>query len=218
MQNVARKIDPEPPFLDSGAIVRVAEGGELWVRTPRGSIGARRAVSCLVEPEVGDRVLCAVEPDRAFILAVLERDAAKPTITRLVADGDLELRAPNGRVRVGAGEGIDLVAAKEVTVATGKLQVRAVDAGVLLDRLTFVGGAVRAQIAKARLFAGSLDATLDRLTQRVKRSYRVVEELDQVRAENIDYRAEKHLAIRGENTIMTARELVKVDGEQVHIG
>ena len=47
---------------------------------------------------------------------------------------------------------------------------------------------------------------------------RTVEGLDQVKAEQIDYAAQKTASMRGENTLVTAEELVKVDGAQIHVG
>jgi hypothetical protein len=52
----------------------------------------------------------------------------------------------------------------------------------------------------------------------VKRSYRFVEEADQVKAQRIDYAAEKSVCLRGENALVVAEELVKVDGGQIHLG
>jgi hypothetical protein len=39
-----------------------------------------------------------------------------------------------------------------------------------------------------------------------------------VRARQIDYVAEKNVSVRGHNTLLTAEQLVKLDGEQVHLG
>jgi Protein of unknown function (DUF3540) len=51
------------------------------------------------------------------------------------------------------------------------------------------------------------------------RSYRTVTEMDQLRAERIDHvAAEQAMNLRGKDTLMTAERLVKVDGEQIHMG
>jgi len=57
-----------------------------------------------------------------------------------------------------------------------------------------------------------------RFSQRVKNAYRRVEGMDQLRAQHIDHAADKTMSLRGENTLMTAKQLVKVDGEQIHMG
>ena len=68
------------------------------------------------------------------------------------------------------------------------------------------------------LVTETLDSVLDRFSQRVKRSYRTVEETDQLKAERIDYTASSTMSLHGENALVTAEQLVKVDGEQIHLG
>ena len=65
------------------------------VRVGSGDYAAKRAVSCLVEPALGDRVLVALHDAGCHVLAVLDREGDAPT--RLVAEGDLEVSAPGGR-------------------------------------------------------------------------------------------------------------------------
>jgi hypothetical protein len=73
-------------------------------------------------------------------------------------------------------------------------------------------------VAKVSLVAQEVDSVLTRLTQRAKRVFRFVEEIDQTRAGTVDMRAQNLIAIRGENAVISARVLAKVDGEQIHLG
>jgi hypothetical protein len=215
MTNAARKLARVETFIESGTIVRSADGA-FSARTEIGEMTAARAASCLVEPTVGDRVLLSVAGDECYVLAVLSHEDG--AATRLVVDGDLEIHTRKGRLALASPDGIDLVGGKDVSVVAGAFNVNAVTADMVLERLSFLGASLRAEVGKMKLFGGTLDATLDRISHRVKRSFRRVEELDEVRAEQIDYAAGKTLSLKGEQTVMTARGLVKVDGEQVHIG
>ena len=105
--------------------------------------------------------------------------------------GTSTIRLPSGRFVVAAQEGVDLVSGGDVSVVSGRVNVNAADGNVVLERLTFLGTFVRAEIEKIKLFAEHVDSVVDRVAQRVKRSYRTVEETDQVRAERIDYVAKK---------------------------
>ena len=58
----------------------------------------------------------------------------------------------------------------------------------------------------------------ERVTQRVKRSFRFVEDADTVKAGRIDYAADTALTMRAKNTIIAAEELAKVDAEQIQLG
>jgi hypothetical protein len=215
MTQTAEKIRYEDVFVDAGTVIALEPGG-FAVRRGNLRVVARRAVSCLVEPEVGDRVLLASPDDACFILAVLEREAGKAA--RVVLDGDLEVRLPKGRFAVSSQEGIDLATAKEAALVAGRLAVNAVKADVVVEAMSFLGSRVHAEIERVKLVAEHFDSVLDRLHQRIKRSYRFVEETDQVRADHLDYIAKKQVRVHGHDAILTADQLVKMDGEQVHIG
>ncbi len=50
------------------------------------------------------------------------------------------------------------------------------------------------------------------------RAYRFVEEMEHVRAGSIDYAARENVRFHGRNALVTAQQLVKMDGEQIHMG
>lgn len=217
MRNTAQSIETRGAATqEAGSVARV-DGDTFVVRTAEGERRARRAVSCLVEPEAGDLVLvAAVEGAGAWVLAVLEREAG--AATRIVSDGDMELRVDRGRFSVVSREGVDLATAGDMNLAATTLDLHADEARVATGALSYLGATVKAEVERVKVFAVHCDQMFERLSQRVRRSYRTVSELDQLRAEQIDYAAKENLSLRGENTLVTAKELVKVDGEQIHLG
>jgi len=216
MESAARKLDVRAVFQEFGELVAVDR--ELFtVRTALAEVKARRALGCLVAPLVGDRVLVAVEErGDAFVLSVLERGEAAET--SIDVDGDLRLRSRSGKVSIAAQEGVELVSPERVRVTTAAVEVSALEGRFVTQALSVIGGAVRAELGKIKLLADTLDAAIERVSQRVERSYRTVGLIDQVRAQHIDYAAAGNAQLRGENAIVSADDLVKVNGEQVHIG
>ncbi|AUX41460.1 hypothetical protein SOCE26_028720 [Sorangium cellulosum] len=213
--NVARKIEPEVAYQEAGRVVRAAEGAFV-VASGSAEIEARRAVSCMVEPVAGDVVLVSVLPERgAYILAVLERQGSDVS---LVLDGDLHVKLPRGRFVVGASEGVSFASGKEVGVVAGEVTVNARRGSLFVESLSYLGTAVQAEIEKVKVKAAALDTSVERVIERVKRVYRYVEEFEQLRAERVDYAARKNMSLRGENLLVTAEELVKLDGAQIHLG
>ncbi|MCC6523894.1 MAG: DUF3540 domain-containing protein [Polyangiaceae bacterium] len=212
-KRVPREATPQTT-LETGWVDALCDG--LTVRLGRERHAARRAKSCLVAPDVGDRVLCAVEGEAVFVLAVLE--GAPGAATRVSAEGDLKLQATTGRLTLGATEGIDLVTGKTVGVTGGAVHVRAKTGSVAVEELGFLSRLVRAEVGKVALLAEHVDSTVTRIVQRAKRAFRFVEEVEQVRAGTLDLRAENLAAIRADNTLLTARVLAKIDAAQVHIG
>jgi hypothetical protein len=213
--NAARKLANVETYLEAGRVERMADE-VIEVRLANGTCRARRAKSCLVAPDLGDRVLCAIATEDAHVLAVL--DGREDAPTRLTADGDLQIQSRDGRVTVGGTAGVALVSGSEVSVTAGSVHVRAPKGSIAIDDLGFLGKVVQAQVTKVALVAKEIDTVADRLAQRVKRSFRFVEEMDQTRAGTIDLRAQNLVGIRGENAVISARVLAKVDGEQIHIG
>ncbi len=216
MKNIAVCHKREDLYQDYGT-VSSDEKNNLLVRSDFGVYKAQRAVSCLIEPETGDMVLfCTADGDNAYILAVLER--GKGTAATISVDGDLKLLLDAGRFSIDARDGVGLASAGKISMTSAELDVQALSADLTVQNTSITGTILQASLEKIKLFAGSFDSLLDRIYQRVKRSYRFVEETDQMRAENIDHRAEKLLNLRGKNAVINARELVKLDGEQIHVG
>lgn len=207
----------EPRVTQETGVVEVCDGGVVAVRTPAELRYAQRAVSCLVEPEVEDRVLVATDEEgRTFVLAVLQRRAG--AALRLGAEGDVAWHVPGGAFTVAARQGVSLATPGPAAVTAGALQVTASEGTLHLDQVSFLGRLVQAQAETVKLVAGALDQTLERFWHRVKRSYRFVSEQDHVRAGHLDYAAKENAHLRGKNTLVTAEQLVKVDAGQVHLG
>lgn len=199
-----------------GHVVETGPGG-LLVETDDGRIAARRAVSCLVEPACGDRVLLAgPDPDEVYVLAVLARPGPEPLVLKAV--GDLTLAVKDGRFSVLAERGVSLASGEDLSLTGKLLRVRAREGHLALDRLFYTGARILARARRIRLVGRLLDAVMERASLRVKRAYRFVEETDLVRAGEIDQRAEGCVNIRGESAVVFAKKLVKMDAEQIHLG
>lgn len=202
MKAVAIKLENEGVFQTTGTVMTITDG-LFEVRASEGTFRASRAVSCLVAPEEGDLVLLAGPRSAGlYVLAVLERPGCPNA--RISTEGDLTFELRSGRLTVAATEGVDLVSKNGVSVAADRLEARAREGSLLLGNM--------------RLIAGAVNSTVERLSQTVKRVYRRVIELEHVRAGQIDCATEGNLRLHGENTLMTARQLVKADAKQIHIG
>jgi hypothetical protein len=84
--------------------------------------------------------------------------------------------------------------------------------------MSFLGSFLQAQIQRIKLTASSFDSVLERFLQKVGRSYRIISGVDHVRAEQIDYAAKNNASLRAKNAMITAEGLVKLDGDQIHLG
>ncbi len=117
-----------------------------------------------------------------------------------------------------ARDGVDIVTPGTLRAVSDRVEVQAREAEASFEGARFLGGLVEVEGGRVRLVAEVLDQTVDRLTQRIGRAYRFIEEVDQLRAGGIDYVARRLLELRGEHASVSADGLVKVDGAQIHVG
>jgi len=177
---------------------------------------ARRAASCLLAPAPGDEVWFAIEGERCYVLAVLER-AASEQPAQLVLEGDAELTTP-GKLTLRADAGLTLRTDARLDTHSDELQVRARLGRVLLDEAQLVARTLWSQVTHSTLVAKVRELLVERLSVHAKTSHRSVEQLDKVEAHTLDYRAEGTAHIGANQTLVKGGDLVKVDGGQIHLG
>ncbi len=202
-------------LLESGSVL-LTDGSTSVVRTRVGDVRATRAESCLVEPAARDLVLVAHSDGEAYVLAVLKRD--QPGAMRIASDAPIEIVSRSGDVALVAAGDVAVLAGKSTTVTTPKLEVQAAKGRARIDDFGFVGKVATVGVTMLKTVAESAERTAGRLVERLGRSYRFIEETENVRARDIDMRTEANLQLRGEHTVVMARKIVKVDGTQIHMG
>ena len=216
MDNLARVLNREQALLEYGTI-RLSQGGVHMVETRSGVQPARRSASCLLEPRPGDRVLISEAPsEKCYVLSILERPEEGPST--LSFDGDVELKAASGRIRVAAKEGIDIVSAGETQLISPSLTVSTLDAEVTALQLSFFGTLFQGQIDRIKLMGQTCDSVFERVSQKAKRSYRRIEELEHVAAGQLTCQVKKLLSLRGKYSVLTAEEDVRIDGDKILMG
>jgi hypothetical protein len=208
---------PLADVREAYATVESAAGGALVVRVGDRPVKAQRAVSCLVEPAVGDRVLVALSAE-SFVLAVLVKGEQRGPGLTLSVEGDVTLRARGGKLAVVADEAVSLTSGAKVQLCAPELEVRAMKTSFFSASLSYVGRTIDGEIDRLKLAAHSVDRAIDRVSERIKRSFRTIEEIEQVRAKELDVDVEGNVTVHADSTLLSAEKLVKVDGEQIHLG
>ncbi len=225
MKYMARKLHQEPtPAAVLGQIGDVVGlmNQRYIVRCATSDVIADRALSCLITPVVGDRVLVAHAPDgdgedgAAYVLAVLERTGAEPVCVE--TRGDTQWAVRDGGFAIAAEGPIDLVTKSALSLVAGKAKLLAGEGLATFGTLAVAARSVLAEADTVKVAAGWIDSVVTRMSERIRRSYRVVEETEQVRAGQVDMVAEKNLTMRATNAVITAKTLAKVNAGQVHIG
>jgi hypothetical protein len=206
-----------PEVRETYGTVESGAGSALVVRVGDRRVEARRAVSCLVEPAAGDRVLIALS-DESFVLAVLVKgEHGGPGVT-LSFEGDITLRARSGKLSMVADEAVTLTSGARVEVTAPELDVRAMKTSFFSASLSYIGRTLDGEIDRIKVVAQTVDRTIDRVSERLKQSFRTIEQIEKVRAKEIDVDVDGNVSVHADSTIMSSEKLVKIDGEQIHLG
>jgi Protein of unknown function (DUF3540) len=161
--------------------------------------------------------------------------------------GDLELLAPEGQIRLQAGRGVhigsedrlelsagralDLAAAGDAgpgsrlrldrsgaALSAGRLDIRAAAAGLSIDTTTFRGRKLTAAWEHAKLVLGKLETVAIRILERSQNSYRMVEDLHEVKAGRMRNLVRNAFHLQSRNASVLAREEVRIDGHRIDLG
>lgn len=221
----APKLDNVTPLPSSPAAAGVAtvlgEHPEGGYRLDHGGHErlATRATSCLIAPAVGDRVWVVGEGGQRWILAVLERDAAArgPVSTVVDLPGDATVRAAGTLTLAGCG-GMALTSPQGMDVSADELRVQARRGRAALGELSLVARTLFSSVKKVTRVGEVLELLVDRVTQRSTHSVRVIEGLDRTQAETLELRATGDAHLQATHAMINGKDLVKMDGGQIHLG
>jgi hypothetical protein len=180
------------------------------------AVEGRRAASCLLEPACGDRVLVSIHDGMAHVLSILDR--AETGRHKVELGGGIALSVEEGELSVLGAKAVRVSATEKMSLAAPRLEVRADDASLVVKSAELLGRFVESSFHHVKTFARTVESVADDVTAVMKRSVRLVSEMDQTRARHVDVRAEGTVVLHGENTAVTARRVTKIDSDQVHIG
>ncbi|NHZ82304.1 DUF3540 domain-containing protein [Massilia sp. CCM 8695] len=180
-----------------------------------GTLTCKRAASCLLHPETGDKVLVS-GPSRqqSYLIAVLERDSARTA--RIGVEGAMAI-GYGGAVQVLSDDAISLESAA-LSLTSGQLGIRAESAVVVAQELSYQGRQWQGALGVLRHTGQALEMLLDKVRQVTRVCYRQVEQTDHLRAGQLDYQARDYLRLHGDHVMVTSDKLLKMDSKQIHLG
>lgn len=173
------------------------DGGEL--------LSAQKAGGCLLVPETGDEVLIADNGGRAFILSVLTRE------------GDTGRIALPGTSAI-EGDEITFTAGRGIALEAPRISLTGIIGEARFKGLSLLSQWCDARVSKITTAAEIWDRVVGRLTERIRDSYRRIENTEQTTAGRIRTIVKGRFSISSKNASLTAEEEVKVDGKKIHLG
>lgn len=216
----AEKIISWPGQKSQGMEYGVVMGGEdslYMVHSQTGTFSAIVAFSCVVKPQVDDKVMYVREPDgNCYILAILERNVRSETIMSF--PGDMTIETTKGHVSIAGNAGINLSTDTTIDIHSSDINVSASKGRLNVSETHATGDTFSGRLNRVQLISESIDTVAKRATQRLKTCYRWVEQIEQTTAGQLIQKVNNLFSVRARQTAITAKEDVKVDGERIHLG
>ncbi|CAI0706233.1 Protein of uncharacterised function (DUF3540) [Serratia entomophila] len=207
--NTTRAVKIAPPQQAAGQVVNLLPDGSLVVECQGRGWHCRRAASCLLAPALGDSVLVAGCGHQLWAIAVLER-ADPHSAARLSVEGDLQIETPRGSLSLHSAQALDFNS-EALT-----LQARSGDCHI--DKLTYSGEELSAFVSISRMVGKRCESLWHSVSQISHTLFRTVRQTEHVRAGQLDYQAEDYARVHARNTIITSKDITKLDSEQIHVG
>ncbi|MFH1984877.1 MAG: DUF3540 domain-containing protein [Pseudomonadota bacterium] len=199
-------VETAPLRLSTGRVL-TRDGERYHAVTEAGKVlQAVKADGCLLAPEPGDVVLLTEGGrEAAYILSVLVK---KSTGSRLILKGTAEIEA----------DSILLKGRQRATMEAPEVILTGVRGEARFHAFHFLTGHCRAEIKKMSAAVLHLDAVMDRVTQRIRSSFKWIEDLEQTRAGRIRAIVKERFSVKAKHTAVTADEDVTIDGKKINLG
>lgn len=187
------------PVNMPGTVTHCFVDGSVSVESEARGWHCNRAVSCLITPQVGDKVLITSVAGRIWLLAVLERDESR--VTELSIPGDLHI-----------------LSAGELSFCSQKIRIMAEQGDCHIDDMKYSGDKVSAWVSLSRIVGKRAESVWQTITQISHNLLRTTYQTEQIRAGQLDIKATDYARIHANNTIITSKAITKIDSEQIHMG
>ncbi len=186
------------------------------VQAESGTCTAKKAVSCLVAPEIGDKVLCVLLASGASsILAILERKQSHTT--HLKFDGDLDISSSNS-IRLVANERLNAFSGNKMSFDSSDLSIRSKIVSALFNKLNVTGEEANHSIGKIRILAKYMESVSETSRQIMNNSFRLVSGLESVKAGEILQTVKNHFKVQSKQATILAEDDARVNAKRVHLG
>lgn len=229
-------------------LVTTGQGDGVWViglldPSPRRLTTEDGVSTAVVRDRDGERIQVRGPDDELL----LEYDPERKKTRLRVAEGDLELAAPNGDLTLASGKGvrvrgqtIDMVATRGIRVMVHDLATRALSALRLgrtgtrlttpkvgikaekgrfqVERTRVSGQRIDTDVSVLRTSAERIETRADSVVQRFGSLCRRVAGLVQTRAGRLRSVVSGAWFARSRKADLRSKETFKVDGEQIHLG
>ncbi|WP_419811097.1 DUF3540 domain-containing protein [Bacterioplanoides sp.] len=183
-----------------GNIQAVTEHGYVVHQHNAGAVMALKAFSCTFRPVVGDWVSFIRSPDgQNYILTVLRREAGA------VAEIESET-------------GVRIATPEAVSIHSDRLELVNTHTQISALETQLQGKSISVHTEQAGLYAEQAESMVGKMMARMRDSIRVIERLEQVRAQDLMQNVKGLFLQRSKQADISAEKDVKINGDRIHMG
>ena len=219
MGGLSRKIIPihsnETAGILTGTIVSVT-GDDMCVQIQDDTFSAKKAFSCLIDPEPDDIVICSSQTnDRVYILGILERKGDSRANLSFPADACIE--AKKGNLNIQTSNHLTL-ASDQLNCLSKNVIHKSQEAMISYEHLTASGEEVQAGFKTVRVVSNLINTMARQMINSFKGYIRKTEGSDIVKTGQMTRQIDGLYALDSKHTFMKSKKVTKIDGDKILMG
>lgn len=218
MKNIAQKWNENISNTASATVKSIIEERYLLVDDEGRVAPALRAVSCLVEPIIGDRVLFCHSTEANYVLAVLARPQEGASGKKVSLDGDVTFEVPNGKFNITAKDGIHLASPEDLSLIAKRVGLSGETLASVFQKIDLMADSAQANLSDIKFFSKRIRSKVETAMQHFTRRQVKVDSLDSVEAGTIQQTAREMFSLKSVFAFVKAKKNVKIDGKQIFMG
>ena len=196
------------------ARIKYMQNKHCVLQSDQGIHHAEVAASCLLMPATGDLVLICTSPDSTFVLSILQQATENAKIT---ISGDLDIDV-KGQATLRSRSDFNIVSEKTLQHSSKNLAQISDHHSVTTEQLNVSTFKAAISAKDAQVHAEQCHCFIDRLYHKADQVMRWVETIETAHIGNLVQSVKHTWNARSRQTIITAKEDVKVDAQRIHMG
>jgi len=215
INNVMPLFPGQTSELEYGVVQSTTDNNYI-IKADCGIYTASRAFSCLLLPQIGDKIMCAFLDKQYYILAIIERPNEQHMALEFPAD--VSLRTQNGALNIHASKTVGINSADDINMTSKQLNVIAEKSLFNINSMMTVAKKSVAHIQTSQLFSKSIETIADRSVSSFKFVLKNVEGLDQTKAGEMISSIKNLFSLRSRQAAILAKKDIKIDAQRIHMG
>lgn len=213
LNNVISMHSPTTASLFSGHVKKEVKDVFI-VQSESGVFPAKHAASCLLQPEVDDKVLLSMTDGELYILAILEKSSQK---SKLKFKGDVCLESDAG-LSLSSAKALQLTSLQSVSQIAPEINTLSKKHTLTTEQLSAHSQKMTVKSEQVQAHVKELHGMFERVYQKADQVIRWVETIETLNIGNWVQNIKGTLNSRAKNQVITAKGDIKVDAERIHMG